>query len=74
MAEVRERRAVPRTTVGDYLPVRLRDGRAVCYVDLSGDGAQIEHLDFLRTVAPCHLDARRPAEPSCSPRAWSGVP
>ena len=60
MPEARERRAVPRTTLGGHLPVRLRDGRAVRLVDLSGDGAQIEHLDFLRPGAPCHLELPPP--------------
>ena len=60
MPEPRERRAVPRTTVGRHLPVRLRDGRAVRLVDLSGDGAQVEHLDFLRPAAPCYLELPAP--------------
>jgi hypothetical protein len=60
MPEVRERRAVPRTRLGGHLPVRLRDGRTVRLVDLSGDGAQIEHLDFLRPGAPCHLELPPP--------------
>jgi hypothetical protein len=60
MPEVRERRAVPRTTLGAHLPVRLQDGREVRLLNLSGDGAQIEHFDILRPAASCHLELAPP--------------
>jgi len=60
MPEARERRAVPRTTLSGHLPVRLQDGREVRLLDLSGDGAQIEHFDILRPAASCHLELPPP--------------
>jgi hypothetical protein len=60
MPEEQERRAVPRTTLGGHLPVRLQDGRDVRVLNLSGDGAQIEHFDILRPTATCHLELPPP--------------
>jgi len=56
MSEDEERRALPRTTVSGQLFARLHDGRTVRLLDLSGAGAQIEHLDLLRPAASCHLE------------------
>jgi hypothetical protein len=56
MSEDQERRALPRTTVRGELFARLHDGRTVRLLDLSGAGAQIEHVAILRPAASCHLE------------------
>ena len=56
MSEDQERRALPRTTVSGQLFARLHDGRTVRLLDLSGAGAQIEHVATLRPAAFCHLE------------------
>jgi len=60
MAEVQERRAVPRTTVTERSAARVRGLREVRLRDLSLTGAQIEHLDLLRLDARCELDLPPP--------------
>ena len=60
MAEARDRRAVPRTTLFDRPAVRVREGWQVRLLDLSRDGARIEHFDLLRPGAPCHLELPAP--------------
>ena len=56
MAEARDRRAVPRTTLTDHPAVRVQEGGEVRLLDLSRDGARIEHLDLLRPGASCRLE------------------
>jgi hypothetical protein len=60
MAEFRERRAAPRTTVTQRSAARVRGIREVHLRDLSLTGAQIEHLDLLRLDARCELDLPPP--------------
>jgi hypothetical protein len=56
MTGVRDRRAVPRTTVSERPAARVRGMREVRLLDLSVTGAQIEHLDVFRIGASCALD------------------
>jgi hypothetical protein len=60
MAEGRDRRAVPRTTLGERPAARVRGLREVHLLDLSPTGAQIEHLDLFRFGASCALDLPPP--------------
>jgi PilZ domain len=60
MTEVRDRRAVPRTTLAERPAARVRGMRQVHLLDLSRTGARIEHLDLLRLGAPCDLDFSLP--------------
>jgi hypothetical protein len=60
MAEVRDRRAVPRMTLAERPAARGRGMREVRLLDLSLTGAQIEHLDLFRFGASCALDLPPP--------------
>lgn len=60
MSDVDERRAAPRTTLAGQPPVRAREGREVRLLDLSRDGAGIEHLDLFRPGAACPLELPPP--------------
>jgi hypothetical protein len=60
MTPGRERRAVPRTTLGRCLSARVPGLRGLRLRDLSLTGAQIEHLGCLRPGAPCALDLPPP--------------
>ncbi len=55
-----ERRAVPRATLADQPTVRVREGREVRLIDLSRDGARIEHLDLFRPGVTCPLELPPP--------------
>lgn len=63
MTEVRDRRAVPRTMLGERPAARVRGMRQVHVLDLSRTGTRIEHLDLLRLGAPC--------DPDFSLRVWA---
>ena len=60
MTELQERRVGPRTTLADQPAVRLHDGREVRLLDLSRDGARIEHLDLLRPGVAVPLELPPP--------------
>ncbi len=60
MTDLRERRAAPRTTLNDQPVVRVREGREGRLLDLSRDGARIEHLDLLRPGAAVPLELPPP--------------
>jgi len=60
MSEVRDRRAVPRTTLAERFSARVRGLRGVHLLDLSLTGARIEHLHLLRRGAPCDLELPPP--------------
>jgi hypothetical protein len=60
MAEVRDRRAVPRMALAERPAARVRGMREVRLLDLSLTGAQIEHLDLFRLGAACVLDLPLP--------------
>jgi len=60
MTELDERRAAPRTTLRDQPAVRVHEGREVRLLDLSRDGARIEHLDLFRPGAACPLELPPP--------------
>jgi len=57
MTDLNERRAAPRATLPDQPAVRVREVREVRLLDLSRDGARIEHLDLFRpgTAFPLEL-------------------
>ncbi|MGE5851106.1 MAG: PilZ domain-containing protein, partial [Candidatus Methylomirabilota bacterium] len=56
MAEVRERRRVPRTPITGELGARARSTLDVRLLDLSTFGARIEHLDLLRPGSACTFE------------------
>ena len=56
MPEARERRAVPRTTLGEHVPVRLQDGREVRVLDLSPRGVRITHREPLHAGGIGYVD------------------
>jgi hypothetical protein len=60
MAEMQDRRAVPRMTLAERPAARVRGMREVHLLDLSPTGAQIEHLDLFRFGASCALDLPPP--------------
>ena len=60
MTDLEERRAAPRATLPDQPAVRVREGREVRLLDLSRDGARIEHLDLFRPGAACPLELPPP--------------
>ena len=60
MDDLQERRAAPRATLTDQPAVRVRDGREGRLLDLSRDGARIEHLDLLRPGAAVPLELPPP--------------
>jgi hypothetical protein len=60
MAEARDRRAAPRAILADRPAARAHEAKEVCVLDLSRDGARIEHLDLLRPGAPCSLELPQP--------------
>jgi PilZ domain len=60
VTDLQERRAAPRTTLSDQPVVRVREGREGRLLDLSRDGARIEHLDLLRPGAAVPLELPPP--------------
>jgi len=60
MAEVQERRAVPRTTLAGRPSARVPGVRGVHLLNLSLAGAQIEHFGLLRFGAACDLELPPP--------------
>jgi PilZ domain len=56
MAEVQDRRAVPRATLDERVSARVRGLRGVHLLDLNLTGARIEHLGLLRLDAFCDLE------------------
>jgi len=60
MTAAQERRAGPRRTLAARPAARVRGLREVHLLDLSGTGAQIEHLDLFRLGAACALDLPPP--------------
>jgi len=60
MTDLEERRTAPRTTLADQPAVRVREGREVRLLDLSRDGARIEHLDVFRPGVACALELPPP--------------
>ena len=60
MTDLRERRAAPRTMLTDQPAVRVREGREVHLLDLSRDGARIEHFDLLRPGSAVPLELPPP--------------
>jgi len=60
MTDLEERRAAPRATLPDQPAVRVRESREVRLLDLSRDGARIEHLDLFRPGAVCPLELPPP--------------
>lgn len=67
MPEARDRRAAPRATLVDRPAARAREAQEVRLLDLSRDGARIEHLDLLRPGAPCSLELPPPFGPLTLP-------
>ncbi len=59
VTDLAERRAVPRATLANTT-VRVREGREVRLLDLSRDGARIEHLDLFRPGVACPLELPPP--------------
>jgi hypothetical protein len=51
-----ERRAVPRTVFPERPSARVREAREVRLVDLSVQGARIEHRGLLPPGSPCRLE------------------
>jgi hypothetical protein len=60
MAEVRDKRGVPRTRLVARPAARVRGLRGVRLLDLSLTGVQIEHLDLVPLDAACSLDLPAP--------------
>lgn len=60
MTELQERRATPRAALRDQPAVRVQEGREVRLLDLSRDGARIEHLDLFRPGVSCPLELPPP--------------
>jgi hypothetical protein len=56
MAEIRERRRVPRTPIAEVLGARARSTVEARLIDLSTYGARIEHLDLLRPGSACAFE------------------
>jgi hypothetical protein len=54
-----EKRAVPRTVFPERLSARVRETHEVRLVDLSVQGARIEHRGLLPPGSPCRLELPR---------------
>jgi hypothetical protein len=60
MTDVQERRATPRAALPGQPAVRVHEGREVRLLDLSREGARIEHLDLFRPGAAFPLELPPP--------------